>query len=53
MKKVEEKEIALERKNRELEERKRQIEEELKKLGSPNEDDEEINFHADNYEEEE
>jgi hypothetical protein len=34
MKKVEEKEIALGRKNRELEERKRQIEEELKKLGS-------------------
>jgi cell division protein FtsB len=51
MRKVEEKEVALERKNRELEERKRQIEEELKKLGSPNEDDENIDFHAEDYNE--
>jgi chromosome condensin MukBEF ATPase and DNA-binding subunit MukB len=44
MKKVEEKEIALERKNRELEERKRLIEEELKKLSSP-EENEDVEFH--------
>lgn len=34
MRKVDEKEVALERKNRELEERKRMIEEELKKLNA-------------------
>lgn len=34
MKKIQEKEAALEKKNKELEERKRQIEEELKKLNA-------------------
>lgn len=50
MKKVEEKEVALERKNRELEERKRQIQEQLKKLSSANEDDD-IQFNAEDYHE--
>ena len=38
MRRVEEKEAALERKNRELEERKRLIEQELKQLGSQEEE---------------
>ena len=42
MRRVEEKEAALERKNRELEERKRLIEQELKQLGSHEE--EEVEF---------
>jgi uncharacterized protein involved in exopolysaccharide biosynthesis len=39
MRRVEEKEAALERKNRELEERKRLIEQELRQLGSREEED--------------
>jgi hypothetical protein len=38
MRRVEEKEAALERKNRELEERKRLIEQELQQLGSQEEE---------------
>ena len=43
MKKIEDRAVELERKNKELEERKRQIEEELKNLNA-NEDDEDIEF---------